>query len=209
MVSLLLRPPRANGRLSRPARHFLDFEFPIISGSFRAGSLPCAFLRPLWELSKTKKPSPQKGESLALPPFFPRTSLCGASRPPTWTSRIPAATRCAKGAEAPRRLPRFTCRRPLSKPGRSLVPCRRVLLLFLACRFVFPYDSRFPAARKAPFRAVRPAFFRFRRARIFRPLRARPLSARFALCQDFFGNILSQLRHAYCTMLATLPASAT
>ena len=33
--------------------------------------------------------------------------------------------------------------------------------------------------------------------------------ARFALCQDFFGNILSQLRHAYCTMLATLPASAT
>ena len=172
--------------------------------------MPCAFLRPLWAAFQNKKaPAPQKGESLALPPFFPRTSLCRASRPPTWTSRIPAATRCAKGAEAPRRLPRFTCRRPLSKLGRSLVPCRRVLLLFLACRFVFPYDSRFPAARKAPFRAVRPAFFRFSRARISRPLRVRPLSALFALCQDFFGNILSQLRHAYCTMLATLPASAT
>ena len=103
MVSLLLRPPRAGGRLSRPARHFLDFEFPIFLssffGSFRADSLPCAFLRPLWELSKTKKPSPQRARASRYHLFSPVhccPGLCVHQHGRAGYRRPPAAPKAQK-----------------------------------------------------------------------------------------------------------------
>ena len=75
---------------------------------------------------------PKKGESLAIPPLFPRALLPWALAPtPAWGGRItaarpprPFAARNSKATAPP------ACRRPFSKWAALLRPQHRLLLFF-------------------------------------------------------------------------------